>query len=89
MAQAYWGSSIQQWGLVLFIILGGVIPGRLAYSIFKNVIGKLTKKTKTRLDDIRVDMMEEPVFFLIILGGIWFALDRLTLVPSSCCGEYV
>jgi len=77
LEQTYYGSTVTEWLVALLIIMGSAIGGRIVYWLFKNVIKKLTAKTKTRLDDIMVDMVEEPVFFGIILGGIWYAFARL------------
>jgi len=40
---------------------------------------KLAKKTKTQLDDIIIDKIEEPVIMAVVLGGFWFGLHYLTL----------
>ena len=76
----YYGNDIQQWGISLLIILGAVIIGKLLYWFFGNVLKKLTKKTKTKLDDILIDMLEEPLVFAFSIGGIWVGLHRLFMV---------
>lgn len=82
LEQTYYGSTVTEWLVALLIIMGSALGGRLVYWIFKNLIGKLTAKTKTKLDDILVDMIEEPVFFGIILAGIWYAFSRLNFTES-------
>ncbi len=60
--------------MALLCIIASLIVARTVYWIFKRVIRKLTEKTKTNFDDIVVDMVEEPIAFAIVLGGIWYAL---------------
>ncbi len=83
LSQAYYGSTVQQWAFAFFIVLAGAVIGKIVYWFFKNVVSRLTAKTKTRLDDILVDMMEEPVFLLIVLGAIWYALSRLSFPEGA------
>jgi len=49
------------------------------YWFFGNVVKKLTEKTKTKLDDIIIDMIEEPIVFALTLVGIWLAVNNLNL----------
>ncbi|MDH5492233.1 MAG: mechanosensitive ion channel family protein, partial [Myxococcales bacterium] len=79
LSTTYYGNTVQQWAIALGIIVGSVVAAKLVYWIFKNVIGKLTSKTKTNLDDIIVDMLEEPLVFILVIGGIWAGLGTLTL----------
>ncbi len=72
----YYGHTITQWATAAAIIVGAAIAGKLIYWVFGNIIKKLTAKSKTRLDDILVDMAEEPVAFAIVLGGIWYSLTQ-------------
>lgn len=75
----YYGNTVQDWLISLGIILFAVLLGKVVYWLFSRIIKKVTAKTKTRLDDIIVDLVEEPVIFMLIASGIWFALTLLTL----------
>lgn len=48
----------------------------------KNIVKKLSAKSKTRIDDLIVDMLEEPLIYVFALGGIWFAIKRLTFTDQ-------
>lgn len=74
----YW-NTIGEWLLALAIILGSVLAGRALFWMLSNVVKKLTAKTKTRLDDILLDMVEEPIAFAVAILGIWYGLDSLNL----------
>lgn len=75
----YYGNTVQQWLISLGIILIVVLLGKVVYWIFSKIIKAFTARTKTRLDDVIVDLVEEPAVFMLMAGGIWFALTLLKL----------
>ncbi|PHR50062.1 MAG: transporter [Fluviicola sp.] len=79
----YYGNTLLDYTISLGIILGTVIAAKLLYWLSKNVIKKMTQKTKTNLDDIIVDMVEEPVVFGLVLWGTWYALGLLNYPVSE------
>lgn len=79
LTKIYYGNSFEQWLITIGIILAAFIAGKLFYWICGNIIKKLTEKTETKLDDILIDMLEEPAMLAIMIGGIWYAIHRLIL----------
>ena len=79
LTQNYYGNSLQSWLLALLIIVISLMLGKVIYYVFSRFIRLLTSKSKTKLDDIIVDMVEEPAVFLVVVMGIWFALQSLVL----------
>ncbi len=79
LSQTYYGNTLQSWAIALIIIVLSVMLGKVIYWIFSKFVRLLTARTKTRMDDIIVDMIEEPAVFLVIVMGIWFALKSLIL----------
>lgn len=75
----YYNNTVLEWLTAMGIVLGVVLVARVIYRIFKTVFRKLTAKTNTRLDDILVDMVEEPLVAMIVIAGIWFAMQGLHL----------
>ena len=73
----FYGNTISQWLIALLIIVASVLVGRAIYWLIKNFVRKLTSKTKTKLDNIIIDMIEEPLVFAIVLFGIWLGLSTL------------
>ncbi len=71
----YYGNTIEQYLIAFGIILGAIIGGKLLYWVSKRFISKLTARSKSKLDDIIVDKVEEPVVFGIVLGVSWWALS--------------
>jgi len=74
----YW-NTIGEWLLALAIILGSVLLGKVLFWFSSNFVKKFTARTKTNLDDIVIDMVEEPLSFAIAILGIWYGLDSLHL----------
>ncbi len=84
----YYGNTIVQWLTALAIIVGALIVGKTLYWVFQNVARKLTAKTDTRLDDIILDMIEEPLVVIITVFGFWTAVNTLTF-ENEKVGEFV
>lgn len=74
----YW-NTVGEWLWAFTIIILAVLAGRALFWFFSNVVKKLTAKTETNLDDILIDMVEEPISFAVAILGIWYGLDRLHL----------
>lgn len=79
LTQTYYGNTLQSWFLALTIIVLSAVLGKVIYWVFSKFVRIFTNKTKTNLDDIIVDMVEEPAVFIVVVLGVWFALKSLTL----------
>lgn len=77
-SKQFYGNTVSQWLIALLIIVASVIIGRSIYWLIKNFVRRITSRTKTKLDNIIIDMIEEPLVFAIVLAGIWFGLSTLT-----------
>ncbi len=77
--KTFYGNTISDWLIAAVIILSSLVISKVVYWLFKHTIARLTQKTKTRIDDIIVDMMEEPVSLAVILIGFHFAFEMLTV----------
>lgn len=73
----FYGNTVGEWLTALLLIVAAVVVGKVVYWIFKNVFRRLTAKTKTRFDDIVLDMIEEPIVVIITVAGFWYALKGL------------
>jgi MscS family membrane protein len=82
LEQTFYGNSVQQWIVSILIILGALLLNKSFVLFNKHIIGKITSKTKSRLDDILFKMLEAPVLLGISLVAIWIASSRLELSPS-------
>ena len=77
LAKEFYYNTISDWAISFLIILGAVVLGKILYWIFGNIIKKLTDKTETKIDDIIVDMIEEPIVLALTIVGFWYGLHRL------------
>lgn len=82
-AKTDWGpNSVYDWMVSVVILLGAVVVGKLLYMISGSFVKKLTAKTKTSLDDILVDKLEEPVVYGIVILGFYWGFNRLHFSPG-------
>lgn len=79
LIKTYYGNTIRSWLFALIIMVASFLIGKILYWVSGNIIKKFTAKTETKIDDIIIDMVEEPLVFALTLIGIWYALDTLTL----------
>ena len=66
--------------IFLIILSSSIIVAKIFHFILKNYLHKLTEKTKTDIDDIILKSITKPLFILIIIIGLYFALKSLSLV---------
>jgi MscS family membrane protein len=76
-SKEFYGNTLDKWLIALFIILGSIIIGRIIYWFFSKILRILTRRTKTKLDDIIIDKVEEPIVVAIVIAGIWYGLTWL------------
>ena len=79
LQQSYYGNTLLAWSTSLAIIILSVMLGKVIYWVFSRVVRAFTSRTESQLDDIIVDMIEEPFVFAVIATGIWFGLTLLVL----------
>jgi MscS family membrane protein len=78
----YYGNTVAQWTLALLIILASVIVAKLFYWISTHIIKKLTAKTKTDIDDLIVDMAEEPLVAIFVIISTWYSISTLSFTET-------
>lgn len=81
--KTFYGNTVIEWALALAIMIGVFVLGKLLYWFFGRVVRKLTSRTKTHLDEIILDMIEEPLVFVVTVAGIRYALSTLTLSEGA------
>ena len=77
-AKEFYYNTVGDWAIALAIIVGTLIAAKALYWVIGRIVKKLTAKTKTKLDDIIVDMLEEPIVLIVTIIGVWFAIGRLS-----------
>ncbi|MBW2458816.1 MAG: mechanosensitive ion channel family protein, partial [Deltaproteobacteria bacterium] len=79
LTKTYYGNTVKEWLIAGAIILGAAIAGKIAYFILSRIVKRATAKTKTRIDDLIIDMVEEPLAVVVTVVGAWYALGTLNL----------
>lgn len=79
----FWGNPVEEWLYALAFGVGSIIVAKGMYLIFGRIFKNLASKTKTKLDDILVDMLEEPIVFAIVIIGLWWGYDHLTFSQDT------
>ena len=77
--KTYYDNTVSLWLTSLGFVLGSVILGKSIYWVFSKLVKALTQKTKNTLDDLIVDLIEEPIVAAFIASGIYFSLSILQL----------
>lgn len=73
-----WGqNSIMSVMMSVVIVIGAIIIGKVLYWAIGKFVKTLAAKTKTGLDDILVDKLEEPVVYGIVIIGFYWGFNRL------------
>jgi MscS family membrane protein len=78
----FWSNAIWQYLLFFGCIVLAIIVGKIFYYISKVKLRKLTAKSKSKLLEYLIDIIEEPLVLLIVTGGIWAGSRFLTLTES-------
>lgn len=71
-------NTVLQWIITLSIIIGVIIICKILSLINKKLIVKITKRTKTKLDDILFSSLEKPIIIIILLIGFFIAYKQLS-----------
>lgn len=78
-----WGpNSVYDWMVSVAILLGAIVVGKILYKIIGGSVKTLAAKTKSSLDDILVDQLEEPVVYGIVIIGFYWGFNRLHFTES-------
>ncbi|PIN98961.1 MAG: hypothetical protein COT90_01680 [Candidatus Diapherotrites archaeon CG10_big_fil_rev_8_21_14_0_10_31_34] len=77
--QTFFGYTIQDLLIAIGLLVAGYVVGKIVYYLFKTVGRKLTAKTKTDLDDVLLDVIEEPIVVIIFLTGAYSAAIYLKM----------
>lgn len=66
----------------VFALVGTVAAAHVVLFIFQTVLTNLTGRTKTHLDDKLVKITKKPVYWGVIIGGIYFALLQIEIIAK-------
>jgi len=81
-----WGNTLQNYFLALVIIALFVAIGKLFSATVVAVLKRLAKKTETILDDVLIEVLEQPSIFALFIVGFYLSSAFLTF---SIRGEQI
>jgi MscS family membrane protein len=79
----YYGNTILTWLIALLLVVLSFVMGKVLYWISNRWLKVVTGKTKTELDDVFLDMIEEPLVMIITLIGFRYSLSTLKLEEEA------
>ncbi len=79
----YYDNTVLEWATAFGIMLGALIAGKILYWICSGVIKKLTAKTRSNLDDLIVDLAEEPIIVGLTFVGVMIGIGTLNLSEGA------
>lgn len=80
--KTFYGNKISEWAISLGILLAAIVIAKICYWAIGKYLKKITAKTKTNLDDLLVDKLEEPVVYAIGILGFYWGFQRLHFGPG-------
>ena len=82
-AKEFYHNTLGDWAIAFAIIVVALVASKALYWVFGRVVKKITAKSKSRLDDIIVDMLEEPVVVIVTIVGVLIGLGRLSFPAET------
>lgn len=79
--KTYYGNTISEWAIAFIVLIASILLSKVVYYLISKFVKQFTKRTKSKLDDIIIDKLEEPAVFAIIIAGIYYSFWFLTLSP--------
>lgn len=76
---SYFGNTVQTYILSLSIFVLSLVGAVILNIIIKKIFHRFAKKTKTKLDDTILQILQKVIIFMIILGGVYFSLKALSI----------
>jgi len=75
-------TSAQSYVIFALVFILSILIARVVYYIFKHPIKFFIRRSKSKLDDLIVDMIEEPIVFLVVILILYFTWRNL-IVPAN------
>ena len=77
LENTYYNNTLLDWTKSLLIILASVVLAKILYYVIKRFVKAATAKTKSTLDDLLVETLEDPIVVFVVLIGTSFAIKQL------------
>lgn len=71
------GNPLNEWLIALAWFGGSIVVSRVMHWISERMLKPLAARTASKLDDLLIDTLQEPVSFAIVIIGMWHGYDHL------------
>ena len=78
LQNTFLGNTLEHWLLALAWAIGGIIVARILYKIVGRLARRITAKTRSNLDDLIVDKLEEPLVLALAIIALRTGYGELT-----------
>src|SRR3989338_3886706 len=75
-------NTLQEYVFFLLVLLLGLLGGKITSWIIQHVIKKFAAKTKTKVDDVLVDVCDGPLVLAVFIATFAFSQTLLTFSPG-------
>lgn len=79
----FFGNTLLQYAFFFSFVIGAIVAGKIISYISKTILKALSKKTKSVIDDILIEIIEGPLILVVVIIGFYFGYMQLTLPPST------
>ncbi len=81
-ASRFLGNTAEEWLVSAAFIVGGIVVGKVVSWITTNIQRSLSAKTKNKVDDIVLAIVEKPLVLIVSVAGIAVGVDKLHIDAS-------
>lgn len=82
LSQALGGMQLQHLGVAFLFVLGGLVGRWVLTTTISRLVRKVTRHSRTEIDDLFVDAVERPAGLGIVLVGVYLAADSFQPTPQ-------
>lgn len=68
--QAFFGVELWRYIIFIAIIFLAFLLGKILYKLAKTIGRKITERSKSKIDDLILDILEEPIVFIVFIIGL-------------------
>ena len=77
LTQTFYGNTIENWSISIGLIIGSIIIAKILYWVIEKFVKSITAKTKSKLDDLIIDSIKEPIVMIIVVSACLWSFKRL------------
>lgn len=80
--ETFLGNTVEGWLVSAAFIVGGFVVGKVVSWVSTNILRSLSAKTKNRIDDIVLAIVEKPLVLIVTVAGFAVGVNKLHLSDS-------